>query len=105
VAVYQPFWIGLGALAVDLTAVVIITSLLRHRLSARAWRYVHVSTYAAWVAALVHGWGIGTDAKGGWLLWVQGLCVVAFAAAVAVRIAGRPTMTDPVAERWGAEQR
>ena len=37
---YRPLWLGLGTLAFDLLAVVIVTSLLRHRLGVRAFRAV-----------------------------------------------------------------
>src|SRR6478735_84513 len=39
---YHPFWLGLGAIAFDLLLAVIITSLLRARLSHRVWRSVHL---------------------------------------------------------------
>src|SRR6476661_4870318 len=41
---YHPVWIGLGAIAVDLLIAVIVTSLLRARLSRRVWRTVHVAS-------------------------------------------------------------
>ncbi len=58
---YEPFWVGLGTLAVDLVAAVSVTSWLRHRLSERAWRVVHLSSYALWPMALVHGFVLGTS--------------------------------------------
>src|ERR1700730_10987108 len=38
---YRTFWLGLGAIAFDLILALVITSLLRGRLSYRAWRAVH----------------------------------------------------------------
>jgi predicted ferric reductase len=38
---YRTAAIGLGTLAVDLGAAVLLTSVLRHRLGLRAWRAVH----------------------------------------------------------------
>ena len=35
---YRPLWLGLGTLAFDVLAVVIVTSLLRHRLGVRTFR-------------------------------------------------------------------
>jgi len=57
---YRPFWVGLGTLAFDILVAVMVTSLLRHRLSPRAWRAVHWLTYALWPIALIHGFVLGT---------------------------------------------
>ena len=66
---YHPLWIGLGAVAFDLLLALIVTSLLRTRLSLRLWRAVHWTAYACWPAALVHGIGIGgTDRTQPWVL-------------------------------------
>ena len=56
-ASYEPLWLGLGALSLDLIAVVVVTSALRTRLSHRAWRSVHYASWAAWVCALAHTLG------------------------------------------------
>lgn len=82
---YRPFWLGLGAIAFDLILALIATSLLRSRMSYRAWRAVHVLAYASWPIALWHGLGTGTDAKLPWLLALDGLCVLAVASALAWR--------------------
>lgn len=84
---YRPLWVGLGALALDLLAALIVTSLLRARLGLRAWRAVHWLAYACWPLALAHGLGMGTDVAAGWMLWVALACAAAVAAAVAVRVA------------------
>ncbi|WP_030526287.1 ferric reductase-like transmembrane domain-containing protein [Phycicoccus jejuensis] len=62
---YEPFWVGLGTLAVDLLAVVAATSWLRPRLPERVWRWVHRATYALWPSALVHGLALGTSDQPG----------------------------------------
>jgi predicted ferric reductase len=77
-AAYEPVWMGLGTLAVDLIAVIVITSLLRGRLGHSAWRTIHVLSWAAWVVALAHAVGIGTD-----LAHARGLAVLPTAASVA----------------------
>src|SRR5579872_4365664 len=38
VSAYRPLWLGLGAVAFDLMAAIVITSLLRRRFGYRAWR-------------------------------------------------------------------
>ena len=87
-ATYRPLWVGLGTLALDLVAAVVVTSLLRHRLGARAWRLVHWSAYAAWPAALLHGLRAGTDAGAAWFLAVSLCCAAVGAGAVAWRLSG-----------------
>ena len=86
-ATYQPLWLGLGAVALDLLAVVVVTSLLRTRIGLRGWQVVHLTTYAAWVAALVHGLGIGSDSSAPWSQVVTLACAGAVAAAVLARLA------------------
>lgn len=61
-------WLGMGALSLDLLAAVIVTSLLRHRLSLRVWKNVHWLAYASWPLAFAHSVGIGTDKAAGWFL-------------------------------------
>lgn len=58
---YEPFWLGLGALAVDLVIALVVTSLLRRRLSPALWRGLHWTAYACWLVAVVHAVGAGTD--------------------------------------------
>ena len=84
---YRPVWLGLGTLAFDLLAAVIVTSLLRVRLGFRAWRAVHWLAYLSWPVALVHGLGTGTDARLGWVQVLDVCCVLAVLAAVCWRLA------------------
>jgi methionine sulfoxide reductase heme-binding subunit len=88
----EPFWYGLGALALDLVLALVVTSLLRHRVGPRVWRGIHWAAYAAWPIALAHGLGSGTDAATGWMLTITGACVAAVLAALAwrVRLAEEP---------------
>ncbi|MGG5257425.1 ferric reductase-like transmembrane domain-containing protein [Phycicoccus avicenniae] len=83
---YEPLWLGLGTLALDLTLVVVATSLARSRLPHRAWFVVHLTTYAAWVLGVVHGLGIGTDAGAHWSVVVTAVCVGLVAVAVVSRL-------------------
>jgi sulfoxide reductase heme-binding subunit YedZ len=83
---YHPFWLGLGALSLDLLAALIVTSLLRARIGLRAWRAVHWVAYASWPIAVAHGIGMGTDASG-WLLWLTIACAALVAVAVTARLA------------------
>jgi predicted ferric reductase len=62
-ATFMPLWLGFGTFAVDLIVIVTLTSLVRERLPHRGWLLVHLTSYVAWVASLVHTLGIGTDVK------------------------------------------
>jgi sulfoxide reductase heme-binding subunit YedZ len=88
---YEPLWLGLGALAIDLTAAVVVTSLLRFRIGLRAWRVVHWLAYALWPLAAVHGIGAAADLQSGVLLDL----VVATIAGVLVAISWRVRVTSP----------
>jgi sulfoxide reductase heme-binding subunit YedZ len=83
---YRPLWLGLGTLAFDLLSVVIITSLLRHRLGLRVFRAVHWVTYALWPIALAHALGNGTDAGRAWFLVFSGACALTVAGTLAWRL-------------------
>lgn len=87
-ATYQPLWLGLGTLALDLIVVVVATSLLRSRLGHRAWRGLHLLSWAAWVLAVVHGVGIGTDLRASvaWAVVPTVACVVAVVGAGGLRL-------------------
>ena len=79
---YRPLWLSLGAVSFDLLLAVIVTSLLRDRLSHRAWQAVHLLVYASWPIALWHGLGTGTDTRLAWVLAINVGCVAAVGWAV-----------------------
>jgi len=73
---YRPIWLGLGVVAAELVAALVVTSLLRKHLGYRLWRLVHWTSYLAWPLGLLHGLGTGTDARMAWFLWTQAACVL-----------------------------
>ena len=81
------FWVGLGAVSLDLFIALIVSSLLRARIGARAWKTIHWMAYLSWPLALAHSFGTGSDAGALWLRAVGASCVVAVAAAVVWRLA------------------
>ncbi len=83
---YKAFWIGLGTVAVDLMIAVFATSLMRARLRAATWRAVHWLAYLSWPVALVHAFGMGTDAGTGWVVVLGLSSVAAVAAALCWRL-------------------
>lgn len=92
---YRTFWLGLGAIAMELVAAIVLTSLVRGLLGHAAWRAVHWLTYAAWPVGVIHGLGTGTDSTSAWLLAITAGCVAAVGMSVYLRLAsGR---RDPLA--------
>ena len=89
---YQPVWLGLGAVALDLMAALMLTSLARARIGRRAWRAVHWLAYACWPLALAHSLGSSGDLRSGPLLWLSAACAAAVAAALAVGSSPRPAV-------------
>ena len=83
---YEPLWMALGAISLDLLALVIATSLARARIPHRVWFLVHLTTYVAWASALVHGLFIGTDSSVGWMVAIYVGCAATVALAVLARI-------------------
>jgi hypothetical protein len=83
---YRPLWLSLGAIAFDMLLAVVITSLIRTRISVRAWKTVHWLAYACWPVALWHGLGTGTDARLPWLLTLDAACVLLVAGCLLWRL-------------------
>lgn len=83
---YRPVWLGLGTLAFDVLAVVMVTSLLRHRIGVRVFRAVHWAAYALWPIALAHALGNGTDTSHAWFLLFAGCCAATVAGALVWRL-------------------
>jgi predicted ferric reductase len=83
---YRPLWQGLGTLALDVLAVVILTSVLRNRIGVRTFGIVHWATYALWPIALAHALGNGTDTDHKWFLLFGGCCALTVAAALVWRL-------------------
>jgi sulfoxide reductase heme-binding subunit YedZ len=92
---YQPLWLGLGTLALDIVVLLGVSSLLRVRFGYRVWRTIHWSAYAFWPLAVSHGIGAGTDRP--YLLAFTVFCAAFVALAGAYRVAGgrRVALTHP----------
>jgi DMSO/TMAO reductase YedYZ heme-binding membrane subunit len=85
---YGRFWVGVGAVSLDLMLAVFVSSLLRTRMSPGAWRALHWLAYLSWPIALAHTFGMGTDAGERWVILLGVACVAAVAAALAWRVYG-----------------
>jgi predicted ferric reductase len=60
---WHPLAVAWGIVGMYLLAAIEITSLLRHKLSNRAWRAVHLLSYFLFATTTVHMLTAGTDAK------------------------------------------
>ena len=86
---YRPVWTGLGAVALDLMAALVLTSLARARIGRRAWRAVHWLAYLAWPAAFLHSLTAGNDLGIWWVALIEAGSAAAVAGAVLARLFGR----------------
>jgi DMSO/TMAO reductase YedYZ heme-binding membrane subunit len=84
---YERLWLGIGAVSFDLMLASVVTSLLRGRLSRKAWRAVHLTAYVCWPVAWVHSVFASGDLQGGFLLVIAIVCAVAVIAATLWRVA------------------
>lgn len=60
---YRPLWVGIGVLALYLSALVTVTYYLRQRIGMKTFRSIHVASLVAYLAALFHGIFSGTDSS------------------------------------------
>jgi methionine sulfoxide reductase heme-binding subunit len=97
---YERFWLGLGAVSLDLMLAAAVTSLLRRHLSRRAWRAVHLTAYLSWPVAWFHSVFAGGDLRHGLLFALAMGCAVALVGAVVWRLAAA-AKDVPRAERVG----
>ena len=86
---WEPLWVGIGAVAFDLLAVVTVTALLRRTIPV-AWRALHVLALPAWALAWGHGITAGTDAGTTWLQSTAVACGGLVLVASVVRLVVRP---------------
>jgi sulfoxide reductase heme-binding subunit YedZ len=84
---YERLWLGLGAVALDLSLAVVLTSLIRGRMPRSWWRPIHLLAYLCWPVAFLHGLGAARDLQHGWLLALAIGCAMLVVAGVAWRLA------------------
>jgi len=93
---YERLWIGLGTVAIDLMAALIVTSLLRDRLRPAVWRAVHWLAYVCYPVIIVHSLGASNDLRSGWLLTLTMATVFSVVTAIGYRVIGaRASVSRP----------
>jgi methionine sulfoxide reductase heme-binding subunit len=83
---YRRVWLGLGVVAAELAVAMGASVYLRRWIGYRAWRILHLGTYAVFPMALVHGLATGTDTRAGWGTLIYALCLGAVVGAAAARL-------------------
>jgi DMSO/TMAO reductase YedYZ heme-binding membrane subunit len=105
--------IGLGSVAGLLMIFVGITGALRSNFATPApvaarWRAMHMLSYPAWCAALVHGLYAGRPVKSPFFTYAYALSLIAVMAALALRAAPRPVkrrVADRLVALFGSSER
>lgn len=87
---YKRVDVALGAVAFDLILAVWASSLMKSRIANGSWRFVHWFSWLAFIAAIVHGFLIGTDARSGIGLAVVTSCAFAVVVTALWRYVKRP---------------
>lgn len=88
-ASYRPVAVGLGVIAGYLALIVHASFRWRSRLGTRAWRRLHVLSFAAYAAAALHAIRAGSDASQPWAIALYGVPLVVTCALIAVRLLHR----------------
>lgn len=76
---YRQLWVGIGQVAIYLSALVSFTFYVRKRIGTRAWRVIHMFSYGVFALALLHGMLAGTDSGNEWIsemYWFSAISLV-----------------------------
>ena len=97
---YRPIWVGVGQLALYLTAIVMGSFYLRKRIGQKRWRTLHHVTFLAFLGATAHGLMAGTDTAAAWAFWMY-LTATAFVVfllvyRIVLSVAGRVAPSAPM---------
>lgn len=88
---YRPVATGLGVVAAELAAVIIVSFRFRRRIGHRNWRRLHWATYLVFALATAHGLAAGTDSAHRWAFGLYLGAVFSVAVATAWRVLTSPT--------------
>ena len=100
IALYNPIGAALGTVATDLVLAIILTSVLRSRVSRRIWFWVHWTSYLCWPVAVAHAvLNVSFRGTTWWTLVVPLISLVAIVWALLYRVSDQRRVAVPVAER------
>jgi sulfoxide reductase heme-binding subunit YedZ len=100
-AQYEPFWTGVGVLAMYLVVLVVASTAVRRELHNLLWYGLHLLSYPAFVFSTAHGITTGADTKRGWMWLLYVACAAIAAALLAVRFTRLATGSTDWLQRWG----
>lgn len=66
----QPFWVGLGVIALYLSLLLSLSFYVRKHIGQKNFRAFHYLTYLAYILVTLHGLGSGTDSRSLLVLYV-----------------------------------
>jgi predicted ferric reductase len=69
-APYRPGWLAAGIVAAWLSAAIAASFWLKKWIGQRSWRLLHSGSFLAYVLALLHGIGAGTDSRAAPVYWM-----------------------------------
>lgn len=100
VALFNPVAAAFGTVATDLVIAIIVSSLLRSRLSRRVWFWVHWTSYLCWPVSVVHAvLNVSFRGTTWWTLAIPLLSMITIVVALVYRRRDRRRVGVPVAER------
>ncbi len=96
-AAKDPFWNGLGSIAVYGMILIILSTDLKQKLKKHVWRAVHLGSYPTFLAALAHGIGVGSDTQNGWvfLMYVTTFVIVCVLLMIRAWMGGKERLAHP----------
>jgi len=86
---YRPVEVGLGIIAAWLTLTIAISFSQRKRIGQKAWRWLHYTSYVAFLLVTAHSLGAGTDANNLGLRVLAGFFTFSTFGLLALRIVRR----------------
>jgi predicted ferric reductase len=64
---YRQLWVGIGQVALYLSALVSFTFYVRKKIGSKAWHVIHFLSYGLFALSLLHGVFAGTDSGNTWI--------------------------------------
>ena len=105
---FRPFWTGLGVIGGWLALILAVSFYARRWIGPKTWRWLHRWIIAAYLLALAHVVGAGTDGRSPWMIAMLTILTAPIVFAFTYRMlpkprqAGRPTR--PAAPRIAAQE-
>jgi predicted ferric reductase len=83
---YRQLWVGIGQVALYVSALVSFTFYVRRRIGNRAWHVIHFLSYGLFALALLHGVFAGTDTSNVWVAEMYWFSAVSLALLTIFRV-------------------